>query len=237
MKNKYFILLLILLPSISILAQSPIEKKRNYFLGSYYSQIFLQGELKENIGNLDDQGTIDLSRNVGFTISGLFQSKRDDWLYMGFDYSMYMLDFELDSFGDYDVTTTNSFTTAHYKVHLRYDLNSFTQPYVEGMLGAQYFYTRTVREDFTEDNVFRAGDLDRGDLAASFGGGVGVQLRLARGFYFDTSLSYLRGTPTEYLVRLDNPPLGQDPIDTFEPKTSNTDMLVLRIGLQIGRGR
>lgn len=236
MKKKYLILLLVLLPAMEILAQSSTEQKRKYFLGGYYSHIFPQGELKTNIGNLDNQGTIDQSRNSGFTINGLFQSKRDDWMYMGFDCSLYLIDFETDFFADFNLLTSNRIANAHYRIHLRYDLNSYTKPYIEGLVGAQYFFTRTVRQDLIDENVFQGGEIDTGDFGASFGGGIGVQMRLGKGFYFDTSLSYLRGTPTEYLVRLDNPPAGQDPIDSFEPVRSSTDLLVLKIGFQLGRG-
>jgi len=230
-----YILLFCWVCTFSINAQDESIEKRNYFIGVDLSFANPKGVFKENIGDLNNFGTIDQPRNSGFSINALFQSKRDPWLYMGFDVSNYLLDFEVGFDGAVNMQTSNNLSNAHYKIQLKYDFNSFLTSYAEGLLGAQYLYTRTVREDFIGEDVFRGSQIDRGDWGASFGGGIGLQLKVFRRLYLNTNVLYLRGTPTEYLVRLDDPPLGQDPLDDFEPRRSPTDLLVWKIGLQIGR--
>jgi len=235
MTKKYLILFCFQFLAISLIAQLPEEQKRNYFIGAYYSMAFPQGILKENIGNLDNQGTIDLPRNAGFAVNGLFQSKRDPWLFMGFDYSLYFLDFEFDDFVDYNLQTSNYYTTVHYRIQAQYEFDPLVKPYVEGLLGTQYFFTRTVRQDFIDEGAYRGSEFETGDWGVSFGGGVGVQVEIAKQFFINASLSYLRGMPTEYLVRTDNPPIGGIPLEVFEPITTPTDVVTFKVGFQFGR--
>lgn len=233
--KKYGVLFLLQFIGVLVFAQSESDQKRNFFIGAHLNFGHARGEFNDNIRITNDPFTQNTSRREGYSFNILFQSKQDPWLYMGFDISNYLLDFEGDFNGDVNLETSNYLASAHYKIQLHYELTHFFKPYVKGMLGTQYMFTRTVREDFIGEDIFRGGQIDTGDWGASFGGGVGFQLRVFRKLYLDTNLLYLRGTPTEYLVRLDNPPIGRDPLDDFEPRSSAIDWLVWKIGLQIGR--
>ena len=235
MTKKYWLFFCFQWLVFSLIAQSSEPQKRSYFIGANYSYSFPQGILKENIGDFDNLGSIGIPRNSGFTIFGLFQSKRDSWLFMGFDYGLYYLDVEGDLFGDYNLQTTNYYSSLHYKIQAQYNFDEYVKPYVEGLLGVQSYYTRTTRQDFIDEDVYRGRYFETGDLGLSYGGSAGVQVQITEQVFINASASYLKGTPIEYLVRIDNPPFGRAPIDAFEPVTTPTDVIALKVGLQIGR--
>lgn len=237
MTKKYLILFCFQLLVISLMAQSSESPKRNYFIGGSLSYAFPRSELGQNIGNQDNLGSIGIPRNSGLVIDAIFQSKRDTWLYMGFDYALFFLDVEGGDFNTYNLTTSNYYSTLHYKIRAEYDFDEYVKPYVEALLGGQVFFTQTLRQDLIGNEAYQGRYMETGDWGLSFGVEVGTQVRVARGVYFDVSAAYLRGTPTEFLVRLDNPPFGREPIDSFDRVTASIDVLRLKVGLQFGRSK
>ena len=135
---------------------------------------------------------------------------------------------------EFRVTTKNHLMNAHFLVRYQPEVNFFIRPFVEGMLGTKVFYTRTAITDLANSSETLSSDFDRGDWAASIGGGVGFQINLKNDqLYLEGRCVYLKGTSAEYLVRdPDNTTGFLDPIEAFEPKNSVTDVIIPQIGLK-----
>jgi hypothetical protein len=137
-----------------------------------------------------------------------------------------------------EVRTTNNILMAHGFVRLQ-PQDGPVRPYVEGLVGFKYLFTRSsIIDDFLDEPIASSTNFD--DLAASWGVGTGLDIRLwensRRRGIADVSLTigakYLWGSEAEYLRKGS---IRRDPDGglTFLVFRSRTDMLVPSIGARI----
>ena len=137
-----------------------------------------------------------------------------------------------------EVRTTNNILLTHGFVRLQ-PQEGPVRPYVEGLLGFKYFFTRSsITDDFSSEPIASSTNFD--DLAGSWGVGTGVDIRLwenhRRGGITNVSLTlaakYLWGSDAEYLKKGS---IRRDPNGgvTFLVFRSRTDMLVPSIGARV----
>lgn len=138
------------------------------------------------------------------------------------------------------VRTTNNIFMLHGFARIQPQEGRF-RPFFEGLYGFKYLFTETSINDYYNQTLAASTNLD--DLAASWGVGTGIDIRLwagpgmtlDRGFYdvcLNLSADYLWGAEAEYLKKgsiIPNP----DGSVTYIVLRSNTDMLLPRIGLRI----
>ena len=252
MIKKYLLLLLLALISISLFAQEEGEEyegeeiieeeyfdepeynfKRTMLIGGNFQLGIPQGQLRRNLDKT----------SWGFGGSLLGRLRSENPIFVGIDFSIQTFDnetlFEQELFNgileEFQVTTKNHVMNAHFLVRYQPEVNFFIKPFVEGMLGTKWFYTRTVVKDVNDNSgETLSSDFDRGDWAASLGAAVGFQINLSKNYLFlEGRCAYLKGTSAEYLVRRADDPGGYiDPIEAFEPMNSVTDLLIPQIGLK-----
>lgn len=141
------------------------------------------------------------------------------------------------------VTSNHHLLTGHLVVRLQPALGPI-EPYVDGLLGVNYFFSRTRLEgDIAFERRGLRASTNFDDLSFSYGAGGGIQVRLFEkplGMYesptrlsVNLGVRYLYGPETAYLgtesLRVTDRDL------TFEPIRSRTDLLLPRLGLQLER--
>lgn len=137
-----------------------------------------------------------------------------------------------------EVRTTNNIFMLHGFARVQQQEGS-VRPYVEGLYGFKYLFTRTsIKDGWYNETIAAATNLS--DLAGSWGVGTGVDIRLwegqRRGGAYDISLNlsakYLWGAKAEYLKKgsiISNP----DGSISYLVLRSTTDMLQPQIGVRI----
>lgn len=131
-----------------------------------------------------------------------------------------------------DVDTTNNLFRSHALLRFQ-PFTGRVRPYVEGLLGFSYAYTRTSVD--LGDEGDQAGTTHLGDFAPSFGAGGGVTIGLvsvqeAR-LALDIGLRYLTGGESDYLTRgeLQRNENGV----AFEPTRSPATLFGVQIGIAV----
>lgn len=138
-----------------------------------------------------------------------------------------------------DVTTTNSIFMGHTFLRIQNNY-SYTQPYIEGLLGFKYLFTRTSVSDDNDLGQEFCATTNCGDIAWSYGYGAGVKFTVWDNFFRrkNTSLSeividlhvrYLYGSTAEYL-RKDSMYIQGGEV-FYDVYRSRTDMLTYQIGV------
>jgi len=136
------------------------------------------------------------------------------------------------------VQTSNNILMAHGFVRLQ-PQDGPVRPYVEGLLGFKYLFTRSsIIDDYFDEAIASSTNFD--DLAGSWGVGTGIDIRLwenrRRRGVADVSLTlgakYLWGSEAEYLKKGSIRPHPDGGV-TFLVFRSRTDMLVPSIGARI----
>lgn len=156
-----------------------------------------------------------------------------------------------------DVTTSNS--VMHFMGLFRFQAPTrFIKPYAEVTGGLQYMFTRTRVTDETQNRIFTS-NQDNNEISAStqlrdftyvFGGGAGFLIPL-RSLSLDFKVHYLIGGKSNYYTRdqinqwsveFSGSPNQYDPSnpDNIQltqqlatPKNTQTDQLLIRVGIRI----
>lgn len=133
---------------------------------------------------------------------------------------------------DLVVRTTNNIALTHLLFRAQAGSEA-VRPYVDGLVGFKYLYTRTsIRSEFSDEAIASTTNLS--DFTFSYGFGGGVQVRLARigtggDIALDTKVRYLRGTEAEYLregsIRRENGNIF------FDARSSRTDVVSFQVGV------
>ncbi|MFZ1948322.1 MAG: hypothetical protein WAW06_12300 [bacterium] len=147
-----------------------------------------------------------------------------------------------------DVVTTNSILAAHFLVRLQ-GWDGPVRPYLDGLAGINYLYTRTRIEDVDDDDEI-ASSTNLDDGALSYGARAGMMIRVHSGnpsggegdepggwtptsVSIDLGVSYMFGREATYLkegsIRRD---AGRVAYDVLE---SNTDILTAYVGISLSR--
>jgi hypothetical protein len=130
------------------------------------------------------------------------------------------------------VKTTNNIFGSHFVLRAQ-KREGKVRPYVEGLVGLQYLFTRTsVTSDFSDEEF--AGDTNFSDSTFSAGAGAGVQFLLTKGVkkpdvLLDTKVRYLRGANAEYLKK--GSIIRGDGEVFFEPFRSPIHLVNFQIGI------
>ncbi len=144
---------------------------------------------------------------------------------------------------DLELATSNNMLMANLVMRIvpSQDQNLFATPYLEGVIGFNWLYTRTTLKDITNDswnwdddddtNETLEASIDYSDFALLYGGGIG--LMVGRGaMKLNLKCRYLFGAEAEYL---DKESVEFDPyypeVMNFESKRSPTHMILPEIGL------
>ena len=126
-------------------------------------------------------------------------------------------------------TTTNNVVQPHLVLRLQ-PHGGIISPYLEGLFGFKYLYTRTRLEDPLQPNESFGGSQNFDDFTLSGGGGAGMQIRVggdaSSDFYLNLGVQYLLGGKADYLDIKE----GFDP-ENPRVKESATTMLIPMIGV------
>lgn len=156
-------------------------------------------------------------------------------------------------------TTTNNLMNGHAVLRLKAPLPT-VQPYVDGLVGFNWLYTRTKVLDETEQRIF-VDDPDgsnilnastqESSLVFSYGLGGGVMLKVGPNFAIDLRGIYLLGQEAEYFdqSQIQKWTLDFDTSATYDPnnrqtedfslnsdstpKNSRTDMFQVTLGIAL----
>jgi hypothetical protein len=182
-----------------LLGCAPALQAQGFQFGIDFTAAFPQGEFKRNVDS------------NGYGIGGqfLYPIKNSPFL-IGADLGY--VTYGSESFTEQlsptipevrvRVKTTNNIFTSHFVVRAQKP-DGKVRPYVEGLIGLQYLFTRTaVSNDFNDEEF--AADTNFSDSTFSVGAGAGVQFLLTKGvskpdILLDTKVRYLRGSQAEYL--------------------------------------
>lgn len=156
------------------------------------------------------------------------------------------------------VTTNNNMINSYAVLRIKAPL-TIVQPYIDGLVGLNYLYTRTrVLDESTnriltndqESNVVNA-QTQINSTVFSYGGGAGIMMRLGSNVKLDARAIYLFGGEAEYydasqtrnweleFTGTNFNPNNIDPDDINvsspdgAPKRSRTDLLSINLGLVI----
>lgn len=134
-----------------------------------------------------------------------------------------------------DVETTNNITLVN--LFLRFQpQQGMVRPYVEGLFGLKYLFTRTSVENRSFDEEIAA-SINFDDVASSFGAGAGVEFRVFEGInennndfaiLVSAGVKYLLGSSAEYLERGSTSRENGELI--FDVTKSRTDMVIPHLG-------
>jgi hypothetical protein len=130
------------------------------------------------------------------------------------------------------IKTTNNIFGSHFVLRAQ-QREGKVRPYVEGLVGLQYLFTRTaVSNDFNDEEF--AADTNFSDSTFSVGAGAGVQFLLTKGVnkpdvLLDTKVRYLRGGRAEYLRK--GSIFRGDGEVFFEPLSSPIHLVNFQIGV------
>lgn len=134
---------------------------------------------------------------------------------------------------EYDELTASRMLLSHVAVRFDPELEGMFKPYVQGLIGAHWYYTNTRIKDLGADEV-----VDRfkesTDVVFGFGAVAGLQIIPPkwRNFGFDLRAGYFTNGSVTYM-RYDPSLSGPNgyPVESFEEKTSAVQMLGIQLGV------
>jgi hypothetical protein len=133
-----------------------------------------------------------------------------------------------------EVQTSNDMFLLHGRVRAQ-ARSGRVRPYVDGLVGFNYLFTRTSLRDGDSDGD-RDSVMNMDDLVLSAGGGAGVMIALGgspQSVRLDLSVRYLYGGEADYLIEGDVRSEFGPPV--LVPRRSRTDMVAVYIGVTFGR--
>jgi hypothetical protein len=163
-------------------------------------------------------------------------------IYAGLEGAMHRFDDEAVTFDEvvngfvqqFEQTTKNNALLAHFVLRVQPWDNSLFRPYLDGLFGTKYFFTRTTIENLeTEDTE---SNLEQEDWAMSYGVALGLQLGVFRNeaVTIDLRCSFLSGNASTFLARDPNasPPYFA-PIEAFWERNAPAAMIIPQLGVTV----
>jgi opacity protein-like surface antigen len=177
------------------------------------------------------------NESVAFGIGGLFLIPLEDKsvISLGLDASYMIYGMQSEDYTDnngfnYTLNTNNnifeSFAMVRFKPRWE---KSFIYPYVDGLLGGRYIYTRTTEEEDGEDiNSF----IEQDGFSFAYGGAGGLLFSLSEEIKLDIRAVYTQGSRAKYLTKnsIYPDPLLPDKF-IYDVKNTRTDMLSFQVGI------
>lgn len=222
MKKLYIIVIALLFPASGWAQMSDFDI--NVLLGSP------QGDFRDNL----DKTAVGINGGIAYPIAAPF--------YIGAEIGImiYGRDERTENFNPnipevrVDVVTDYDIFTGH--IFLRFEGQAdVIRPYVDGLIGLNYLFTKTTIEDRGDNYDDIASDTNFEDTALSYGFGPGIKFRLSnsenRQILLNFKTRYLFGAEAAYLqpgsIEVNNGTL------TFDESESKTDLLTIHLGVSI----
>jgi hypothetical protein len=212
-----------------LLIFSPSLRAQDFHVGIDFTAAIPKGEFKSNID----------SNGYGIGTQFLYGIKKSPFL-VGADLGF--VTYGAEEFRqslsetipevEVKVRTTNNIFMSHFLLRAQ-KREGVVRPYVDGLIGLKYLYTRTsVTNDFSDEALAASNNFS--DSTFSYGAGGGVQFLLAntggnRDILLDTKVRYLKGSNAEYLKK-GSIIRGNGQV-FFDTLFSRTDVLTLQIGV------
>lgn len=227
-------LLMVLGWSISPLHAQSVEPQPRFGGGVHFMLGFPQGEFKDNVDRIGFGGSgeflysfrptpVKIGASIGYLIYG--SETREE------PFSTTIPDVTVD------VTTTNNVLNGYLLLRLQ-PVKGLFRPYVDGLLGFNYLFTRTTIVS-EEEEVAASTNFD--DFAFSYGGGGGIMIKVYDGtkkmepgkvglaaVLIDARVRYLKGSEAEYLK--EGSISREDTEVIYDVIESNTDLLTVQVG-------
>ncbi|MCG2590892.1 hypothetical protein [Rhodohalobacter sulfatireducens] len=222
MKKIYIIVLTLLFPLSGVAQLSDFDI--NVLLGAP------QGEFQDNL----DRTAVGINGGIAYPIAAPF--------YIGAEigFMTYGRDERTENFNpnipevrvnvvtEYDILTGHAF--------LRFEgQGEVIRPYIDGLVGFNYLFTKTTIEDRGNNFDDIASDTNFDDTALSYGFGPGIKFRVSsneeREILINLKTRYLFGANAAYLqpgsIEVNNGSL------IFDESESKTDLLTIHLGVSI----
>jgi opacity protein-like surface antigen len=205
-----------------------VHAQENGQVGGYFLTVVPRGEFSENV------------TNNGYGVGGQFLIRLGPSPFLAGG------DFGIVVYGSESRREPISSTIPNLQVRVRTSNNIFlshfvlraqprtgpVRPYVDGLIGLKYLFTKTSISDLSDGETF-ASSTDLSDTTLSYGFGGGLQIPLTKGpearIMLDTGVRYLRGGRAVYLrkgsIREENG------LVFFDVLSSRTDVLAVQIGV------
>lgn len=146
-----------------------------------------------------------------------------------------------------EVTTTNNVGMGHLLLRTQGELG-ILQPYLDGLFGFSYFYTRTKIEDIGSTNDEEiASTTNLSDFALSYGAGGGIMIKIHEKksvlendtendeiigkVFIDLRIRYIAGGEAEYLKKGSIQTTNGNVI--YDINKSTTDLITTQIGVTV----
>lgn len=208
---------------------SPALQAQDFQLGIDFTAAIPKGEFKKNID----------SNGYGIGTQFLFGIKKSPFL-VGADlgFVTYGAEEFRQSLSEtipevrVKVRTTNNILLSHFLLRAQ-KREGTVRPYIDGLVGLKYLYTRTsVTNDFNDEAFASSNNFS--DSTFSYGVGGGAQFLLAntggkRDILLDMKVRYLKGSNAEYLKKGSIVRGGGQVF--FDTLSSRTDLVTVQIGV------
>lgn len=161
----------------------------------------------------EDESVVSLGLDAGYMIYGM---KSEDYIdNNGFDYTL-----------NTNNNIFESFAMVRFKPRW---VDSFIYPYVDGLVGGRYIYTRTTEEEDGEElDAF----IEQDGFSFAYGGAGGVLFSLSEEIKLDIRAVYTQGSRTKYLTKNSIYPDPLFPNEfIYDVKNTRTDMLTFQVGI------
>lgn len=208
---------------------SPCIKAQDFQLGIDFTTAFPTGDFKKNIDS------------NGYGVGGqfLYGIKKSPFL-IGADLNFVTYGSETfkeplsDRFPEVRVrvNTSNNIFMSHFLLRAQ-KREGKVRPYVDGLVGLKYLFTRTsISNDFNGEEFAADNNLDDATFSYGIGGGAQFVLATPRSgpeILLDTKVRYLKGSNAVYLKKGSIIRTNGDVF--FDTLRSRTDLVTLQIGV------
>lgn len=206
----------------------------------------MQFSLDLQLGAPQKEYKTQLGDRLGFGVGGMFGVRlADSPVMIGVD--MGFMNFGIETrdeplsttIPDIRVEVENSYNLFHGDLLLRLIAPQTTvRPYLDGLVGFNYFYTETVlreRGGFVDEPALLR-DTNFRDTSLSYGFGAGIQFKVynvdGNSVYVHLNSRYMFGREAEYLR--EGSIIRENGNVTFDVVQSTTDLLYFKLGVTVG---
>ena len=133
--------------------------------------------------------------------------------------------------------TNSSLWDLHAVVQIEPPLGLEFQPYIQGKVGFNHFFTITRLVDITNggDDGTLERLVDNNSTGLSYGGAIGGLFPLDQDWriMLNASVSYLKGSQVSFYAKQDNFSIAGDTLEAFDLFDSTVDMVRLEVGVLV----
>jgi hypothetical protein len=139
-------------------------------------------------------------------------------------------------FDQYEVSASSNVFSIQFKLRLQQPKNRLFNPFAEGLLGWNDFFSTVNVERLSYNSSFynnSYGESTEAQWAFTYGGAAGVDIRLQKDGKLSLELktAYMVGRRTKYLT---NPQIAGNGQVFFTEQQSETNMLIPQVGVKFG---